>query len=85
MQNRVEDVQSLARLLLFGTAHTRRTTAERLLQSDDDRWRLLAGTVRSDEPWLLRARCLEVLGLMAAQADRATAEAILCAIVEEPA
>lgn len=73
----LRDARILARVLLYGDAGSRRAAAQLLLRaSDRASWALLAGTVRSNEPWLLRARCLEVLGL-AAGADRRTAETIL--------
>jgi hypothetical protein len=81
------DVLSLARLLCYGGPDTRRGMAERLVQGGGGTaaWPLLAGTVRSREPWLLRARCLEMLGLAAARADRQTAELILRLVVAEGA
>lgn len=72
------DAASLARLLLFGSADTRHQIAARLLQTrDHDLILLLAETVRSNEGWLLRARCLEVLGIMAGVAERDESELIL--------
>jgi hypothetical protein len=49
-------------------------------EADYRTWSLLGATVRSDEDWRLRARCLEVLGMAAGSADRQTAEAILEAV-----
>lgn len=75
-------LQTLARVLLYGTAESRRAAAEGLLHDGDTaRWRLLAATVRSRDDWQLRARCLEVLGLAAAAANQQTAEAILAAMM----
>lgn len=73
-----EELQGLMRVLLYGGPESRRVAAERLAGlADPEHWSVLANTVRSAEPWQLRARCLEVLGLVAASADRETAEAIL--------
>lgn len=72
------DPRTLARLLVYGQPETRRVLAQRLLGEDDGEWwALLMSTVRSQEPWRLRARCLEVLGLAAGSADEQTAERIL--------
>lgn len=76
------DLRGLASVLLNGTPDSRRSAAHRLLQTKDRAWLpLLADTVRAGDEWLLRARCLEVLGLAAGGADRATAEAILTAVL----
>jgi hypothetical protein len=61
---RQDDIQTLARVLLYASPESRRRLAVRL--SDDERaevWELLAETARSSEDPLLRARCVEVLGL----------------------
>ena len=79
-----DDLQSLARQLAYGTPATRQRLVEGLLSSGDVRiWALLIDTVRSGEPWSLRAQCLEVLGLAAARADQQTAELILTALLAE--
>jgi hypothetical protein len=79
------DVRSLARVLLHATPSSRRAVALRLLEAEDPRWwTLLAATVRSDEDWRLRARCLEVLGLAAGAADRQTVEQIAAALLGQP-
>lgn len=76
------DSRSLSRLLVYGTAETRRSLAEGLAREDDgESWSLLAETVFSQDGWRLRARSLEVLGLAAAGADRDVAEAILNALL----
>ena len=81
-----EDVRSLARILLYGGPDTRRSLARRIAADDhEELWRLLVATVRSDEPWLLRARCLEVLGLVTGSADPLRAADILSALLEPPA
>jgi hypothetical protein len=68
---------------MHGSAATRRSVADGLLESGGpDDWAMLAATVRSAEPWLIRARCLEVLGLAAAGGDEPTAEAILAALLD---
>ena len=73
-----DNPRTLAMLLLFGGSDTRRLLAQRLVKDGDaEQWSLLASTVCSQEPWLLRARCLEVLGLAAGAADQRTAEMIL--------
>jgi hypothetical protein len=72
------DPRALARLFLYGSARTRQWLAEQLLADGNrDTWRLLAATVRSDEPWRLRSRCLEALGLIAGSADEPTATEVL--------
>jgi hypothetical protein len=77
-----DDVQTLVRLLLYATAESRRRLAARLL--DEGRaevWALLATTARSSEDPVLRARCVEVLGLAAAAAEADQAELILSALL----
>jgi hypothetical protein len=77
-----EDLRSLARVLMYGTVETRRALAERLItEHRTELWQLLVETVRSDEPWLLRARCLEVLGLVAGNAEPETAGTILAGLL----
>ena len=71
-------------MLMYGGPETRRALARRLATEDrEDIWHLLVDTVRSDESWLLRARCLEVLGLVAGRGDPGRAERILAALVED--
>ena len=78
-----DTLQTLARLLLYGSPNTRRQAAERFLEEADPAcWALLAETVRSEEPWLLRARCLEALGVAAGQADEPTVRIILTVLLE---
>jgi hypothetical protein len=77
-----EDLRSLARVLIYGTPQTRRALADRLAtEGRDDLWPLLVATVRSDEPWLLRARCLEVLGVVAGSARPEIAATILTGLL----
>jgi hypothetical protein len=77
-----DDVQTLVRLLLYGTAASRQRLAERLLdESSTEIWALLAATARSQGDPVLRARCLEVLGLAAATAGGQQAELILSALL----
>jgi len=72
------DALSLSRVLVYGGPDSRQAVAERMLETEDaEGWKMLAATVLSHEPWLLRVRCLEVLGLAAGSAERATAEIIL--------
>lgn len=76
------DPFSLSRLLLYGLPATRRSIADDLLAfGRSDTWAMLAATVRSHEPWLLRARCLELLGMAAADAGEATAKLILATLL----
>ncbi len=78
------DMRGLAHVLLNGTPESRRAAAARLLEAEDHLWlALLADTVRSNEAWQLRARCLEVLGLAAGASERYTAEAILTAVLAQ--
>lgn len=74
------DPLSLSRILLYGSAETRRSLADEVRGSADAR-SMLAETVRSREPWRLRARSLEVLGMAAAGAERSIAESILAALL----
>jgi hypothetical protein len=77
-----DDVQTLVRLLLYATAESRRRLAARLLdEGRRDVWVLLATTARSGEDPVLRARCVEVLGLAAAAAEGHQAELILSALL----
>lgn len=82
-----DDLASLNGQLLWGTLATRRELAEQLSQSDVEPTllALLTETVRSGETWMLRARCLEVLGLVAGQADRHLVERILGLLIDAPA
>lgn len=65
-------------MLMYGTPETRRALADRLAsEGREDLWPLLVETVRSDESWLLRARCLEVLGVVAASSRPEVAATIL--------
>jgi hypothetical protein len=75
----VTDPLSLSRLLLYGSEETRRSLADGLPASD---LAMLTATVRSNEPWLLRARCLEVLGMAAAAGDESTAATILAGLLD---
>ncbi len=77
------NVRGFTRVLLHGSPDTRRAVAQQLLATDDALWcRLLADTVRSHEHWLLRARCLETLGLIAGTSSQQTAESILAALLQ---
>jgi hypothetical protein len=77
-----DDVQTVIRLLLYATADSRRRLAARLLdEGRQDVWALLAATARSSEDPVLRARCVEVLGLAAAAAEGHQAEVILSALL----
>jgi hypothetical protein len=73
-----DELVGLSGRLQWGTPASRRELAEHLVQREDrPTLALLADTIRSTEGWRLRARCLEVLGLAAAQADRPLGEHIL--------
>ncbi|HEX9375126.1 MAG TPA: hypothetical protein VGB19_02645 [Actinomycetota bacterium] len=62
-----DDLRSLSRVLVYGTAVTRRALARRLASDPaSDMPGVLLSTVRSDEPKIVRDRCLEVLTIMAA-------------------
>lgn len=66
------------RVLLYGRPETRRRFVEGAVdEGKRQTWHLLASTVCSDASWLLRARCLEALGLAAAEGDQTLAEHIL--------
>jgi hypothetical protein len=59
-----DELRSLFRVLTFGTDATRRALATRM--ADDFEFvRVLGETIRSDESEVLRARCREVLEVMA--------------------
>jgi hypothetical protein len=61
------DLQSLARVLAYGSPATRRSLAERMAADPNPEVpRVLMATVRSSEPEIVRDRCLEILGIMAA-------------------
>jgi DNA-binding NarL/FixJ family response regulator len=76
------DPRKLTRLLLYGRPASRRNVAESLARAHDtDSVRLLADTARAPGPWLLRARCLEALGAIAASADQRTCEEVLEALL----
>lgn len=74
-------VRTLARLLLYGTAESRRRLAVRL-GGDGEGLALLVATARSGDRWLLRARALEALGVVAATAEQELAERILAGLLE---
>jgi hypothetical protein len=79
------DPRSVVAVLLYGTDASRRELAVQFLaQGDATTWKLLANTVRSDDRWLLRARCLEVLGLAAANGPAHVAEIILRTLLDPP-
>jgi hypothetical protein len=76
-----QDVRSLAYVLLFGTLQSRQRIAEELRDgSRAGDWNLLAEAARAATDWRLRARSLEMLGMIAGNADRRTAEQILAAV-----
>ena len=76
------DARTLSAVLMHGSSDARFRLAEGLA-SDDAVVSTLTTTVRSDESWLLRARCLEVLGLVAALAGEPRAKQILQALTAE--
>ena len=67
-------------MLVYGSSDGRLRVAEALANSDGEWLSILAVTVRSDENWLLRARCLEVLGKAASLGGEARAKEILQAL-----
>ncbi len=68
----------ISRVLLYGRAETRRRfVADALAEGDPQIWTLLVSTLRSSGPTVLRARCLEALGVAAAAADTDLADRIL--------
>ena len=78
-----DDVQTLVRLLLYASAESRRRLAGRLLdEKHEEAWALLATTIRSREDPVLRARCLEVLGLVAAAGEPQDAALILSSLFD---
>lgn len=77
------ELEAVANLLLFGGPEARRHMAEDLaIRQDRSIWRLLLATVDSAEPWRLRARSLEMLGLVAGCAKQEMAEEILRALCD---
>ena len=79
------DPATLAHVLVFGSPATRRRLAEDLARRNEAAlWGLLLATIRSRESWLVRARCLEVLGAAAGCAEQPVAELILRAICASP-
>lgn len=75
------DARSLSAVLMHGSDEARRRLAQGLANADGDVLSILAVTVRSDEDWLLRARCLEVMGQAASLGGEARAKEILHALV----
>ena len=76
----IPDGRTLATVLVHGSNEARFRLAEDLAASDGDVLSILAVTVRSDEDWRLRARCLEVLGKAASLGGEARAKEILQAL-----
>lgn len=73
--------ETLAAVLLYGSEASRRALAARLLEDRDHSvLTLLAETAASDDSWLLRSRCLEVLGAVVAHAPQPTAQQVLQAL-----
>ena len=80
------DAKELARLLLYGATATRRAVAVDLAaQGAHEQWLdVLVATVRSGDTVLMRARCLEMLGVVLGATDTETAQRILDALVVPP-
>jgi hypothetical protein len=79
------DLRGLAGVLLNATPETRRAAAMRLLEIEDRVWLpMLVETIQSTEDWRLRARCLEMLGLVAGASDEHTAGHILTTLLALP-
>lgn len=75
------DLGDIANRLVLSSAKSRAELAAELASySTPELWAILGHTVRSADDWLLRARCLELLGLIAGSSDRETAEAIIAAL-----
>src|SRR4051812_44686196 len=73
-------------ILSEGTEQARRELAAQLLsEADQAGWDLLVTTIRSDASWLLRARCLEALGSVAANGSSEVARAVLHMLLGSPA
>jgi HEAT repeat protein len=82
MSHDPERTQLLTRLLLYGNSRSRVAAAVALSREGDEAsWRMLVSTVRSSEPWLLRARALETLALLIGEADQHQAERILSSLL----
>ena len=79
-QRSTPDARSLSAVLMHGSGDARLRLAEDLAASDGEILPILAVTVRSNEDWLLRARCLEVLGKAASLGGEARAREILQAL-----
>ena len=73
----VPDARSLSAVLVHGSDDARLRLAKDLAASNGEVLSILAVTVRSDENWRLRARCLEVLGQAASLGGEARAKEIL--------
>ena len=72
------DPIALCNLLLYARPETRLQIVRQLVADGDQRvWAMLVDTTHSSGPWLLRARCLEALGLAAGVGDQGLAETIL--------
>jgi hypothetical protein len=67
--------------MLFGSQDARTKLAHELADADDRSvFKTLVATVASAEPWTVRARSLELLGLIAGTASQGLAEEILGAL-----
>lgn len=73
-----DKVNAIANILLYADSDARRRLAEELSAgAESSTWEMLIATVRSGEPWAIRARCLELLGQIAGFAEQTVAEEIL--------
>jgi hypothetical protein len=80
-RDRALDLHRILNVVTGGDDATLRELAGRIAADrDEDAIRLLAATAQSSEPQHLRSRCLQVLALAAAEADRATANRIMRAL-----
>ncbi len=78
--------RTLNAVLLYASDETRAAWFEAMAVGPDPAvLDLLVDTALSDEGWLLRARCLEVLGHVATHSDRTVAQRILARLGASPA
>jgi hypothetical protein len=81
-------LRSFAGRLLFGDPDSADGLAQELVaRNDPEMWKLLVGTIQSDDDMPARIRCLEVLAKAASLGSYETARAIfaaLCQIEPDP-
>jgi hypothetical protein len=75
--------RALSNLLSYGSDSTLKSIVSQVLEERDGRLlSLLARTLLSDEPVMLRIRCLEILGLAAADSSKEDALRILATLTD---